>query len=383
MQRIALLGSTGSIGNSTLDVVRGLGDSYRLVALVAGKQWRKVAEQAREFRPKMAALQDESAAKDLAQELNGCGIEVLSGTSGICAVAGHPEVDIIVMGISGAAALPAAVEAVRAGKRVCLANKEALVMAGEILTSLAKESGAEILPVDSEHSALFQSLRSGRRAEVQKLLLTASGGPFLNTPREEIARVTPEQALKHPTWSMMGKKITVDSATLMNKSLEIIEARWLFDVRPEQIEVVIHPQSIVHSMVEFCDGSVIAQMGLPDMRVPIQVAITYPRRVKSPVQGPDWAKIGSLTFARPDHDKFPSLQMGYRAAEQGGTLGSVMNAANEVAVEKFFQRKISFMQIFNLVSDVMQAHLAVRKPTLEDVFQADRWAREKAWAWAT
>ena len=380
MHRIALLGSTGSIGDSTQDVIRRLGDGYQLVAVAAGRNWEKVARQVEEFRPKMVAIADEDAASCLASELNGSGVQVLAGTKGICEIAGHPDVDLVVLGISGAAALPAAVAAIKSGKRLCLANKEALVIAGQIMTTLAREFDAQIIPVDSEHSALFQSLKAGKKGEVKKLLLTASGGPFRCTPKEELAKVTPDQALKHPTWNM-GNKITIDSATMMNKSLEIIEARWLFDVSPDQIEVVIHPQSIVHSMVEFCDGSVIAQLGLPDMRVPIQLAITYPDRMESPVAAPDWSEIGTLTFDQPDHERFPSLQMGYRAAREGGTLGAVMNAANEIAVEQFFNRRISFTQIFDLVADVMQSHDVVDDPELEDVFAADRWSREKAGEW--
>jgi len=380
MHRIALLGSTGSIGDSTQDVIRRLGDGYQLVAVAAGRNWEKVARQVEEFRPKMVAIADEDAASCLASELNGSDVQVLAGTKGICEIAGHPDVDLVVLGISGAAALPAAVAAIKSGKRLCLANKEALVIAGQIMTTLAREFDAQIIPVDSEHSALFQSLKAGRKGEVKKLLLTASGGPFRCTPKEELAKVTPDQALKHPTWNM-GNKITIDSATMMNKSLEIIEARWLFDVSPDQIEVVIHPQSIVHSMVEFCDGSVIAQLGLPDMRVPIQLAITYPDRMESPVAAPDWSEIGTLTFDQPDHERFPSLQMGYRAAREGGTLGAVMNAANEIAVEQFFNRRISFTQIFDLVADVMQSHDVVDDPELEDVFAADRWSREKAGEW--
>ena len=380
MHRIALLGSTGSIGDSTQDVIRRLGDGYQLVAVAAGRNWEKVARQVEEFRPKMVAIADEDAASCLASELNGSDVQVLAGTKGICEIAGHPDVDLVVLGISGAAALPAAVAAIKSGKRLCLANKEALVIAGQIMTTLAREFDAQIIPVDSEHSALFQSLKAGRKGEVKKLLLTASGGPFRCTPKEELAKVTPDQALKHPTWNM-GNKITIDSATMMNKSLEIIEARWLFDVSPDQIEVVIHPQSIVHSMVEFCDGSVIAQLGLPDMRVPIQLAITYPDRMESPVAAPDWSEIGTLTFDQPDHERFPSLQMGYRAAREGGTLGAVMNAANEIAVEQFFNRRISFTQIFDLVADVMQSHDVVDDPELEDVFAADRWSRKKAGEW--
>ncbi len=380
MHRIALLGSTGSIGDSTQDVIRRLGDGYQLVAVAAGRNWEKVARQVEEFRPKMVAIADEDAASCLASELNGSDVQVLAGTKGICEIAGHPDVDLVVLGISGAAALPAAVAAIKSGKRLCLANKEALVIAGQIMTTLAREFDAQIIPVDSEHSALFQSLKAGRKGEVKKLLLTASGGPFRCTPKEELAKVPPDQALKHPTWNM-GNKITIDSATMMNKSLEIIEARWLFDVSPDQIEVVIHPQSIVHSMVEFCDGSVIAQLGLPDMRVPIQLAITYPDRMESPVAAPDWSEIGTLTFDQPDHERFPSLQMGYRAAREGGTLGAVMNAANEIAVEQFFNRRISFTQIFDLVADVMQSHDVVDDPELEDVFAADRWSRKKAGEW--
>ncbi|MDA0841507.1 MAG: 1-deoxy-D-xylulose-5-phosphate reductoisomerase [Planctomycetota bacterium] len=382
MHRIALLGSTGSIGTSTLDVVRRLGEPFEIVSVAAGNNWEAVSRQIDEFRPRRAAMFQPEAAVALRQSLNGHPTEVLHGMEGICALACDPEVDIVIMGISGAAALPAAVEAVKAGKRVGLANKEVLVMAGEILNPLAHESGAEIIPVDSEHSALFQSLESGHHGEVSKLLLTASGGPFRETPIEEFGSITPEQALKHPTWDM-GRKITIDSATMMNKSLEIIEARWLFDMPADKIDVVVHPQSIVHSMVEYCDGSVIGPLGLPDMRVPIQLAITYPRRMKSPVAPPDWSKIGELNFSKPDMEKFPSLKMGFRAAREGGTLGAVMNAANEIAVEMFFQRQINFLQIFALVESVMDTHEVNAKPSLEDVFAADTWAREQANKWVS
>jgi len=380
MHRIALLGSTGSIGTSALDVIRGLGEPYELVSLAAGKRWEVVLEQAREFRPRKVAMYDLAAAEKLKEGLSGTGIEVLAGQEGICELAADPAAEVVILGISGAAALPAAVAAVQAGKRVGLANKEAMVMAGEIMAPLVRESGAEIIPVDSEHSALFQSLKSGRHEEVDKLLLTASGGPFRAVPREEMRDVTPEQALAHPTWNM-GRKITIDSATMMNKSLEIIEARWLFDMPADKIEVVIHPQSIVHSMVQYCDGSVIGQMGLPDMRVPIQLAITYPERKKSPVSAPDWGAVKTLTFDEPDPEKFPSLGMGYRAAREGGTLGAVMNAANEIAVDRFFENEVSFLEIFELVSDVMDLHEVVHRPSLEEVFEADRWARAKARVW--
>ncbi|MDP6119053.1 MAG: 1-deoxy-D-xylulose-5-phosphate reductoisomerase [Planctomycetota bacterium] len=380
MHRIALLGSTGSIGTSTLDVVRGLGEPFEIVSVAAGSNWDAVARQIDEFRPRRAAMFQPEAAVELRQSLNGHPTEVLEGTDGICDLACDPEVDIVIMGISGASALPAAVEAVKAGKRVGLANKEALVMAGEILNPLAQDSGAEIIPVDSEHSALFQSLKSGNHGEVNRLLLTASGGPFRETPKEEFQGITPEQALKHPTWDM-GRKITIDSATMMNKSLEIIEAHWLFNMPADKIDVVVHPQSIVHSMVEYCDGSVIAQLGLPDMRVPIQLAITYPKRMKSPVPPPDWSQIGELNFSKPDFEKFPSLKMGFRAASEGGTLGAVMNAANEVAVNLFFERQISFLEIFELVESVMDAHEVNAKPSLEEVFAADGWARQQAGNW--
>jgi len=382
MHRIALLGSTGSIGTSALDVIRGLGEPYELVSMAAGKRWEAVLEQAREFRPRRVAMYDPGAAEKLTEGLAGTGIEVLAGEEAICELAADPEAEIVILGISGAAALPAAVAAVEARKRVGLANKEAMVMAGEIMTPLVRELAAEIIPVDSEHSALFQSLKSGRREEVEKLLLTASGGPFRAVPKEEMRDVTPEQALAHPTWNM-GRKITIDSATMMNKSLEIIEARWLFDIPADKIEVVIHPQSIVHSMVQYCDGSVIGQMGIPDMRVPIQLAITYPERKKSPVAAPDWSEVKTLTFDEPDPEKFPSLEMGYRAAREGGTLGAVMNAANEIAVDRFFESEISFLEIFDLVPNVMDLHEVVHSPSLEQVFEADRWARAKARVWSS
>jgi len=282
----------------------------------------------------------------------------------------------VLVAISGAAGLPSTLAALRAGKTVALANKESLVMAGGLVTSLAREMKVPLLPVDSEHSAIFQALAAGKASEVKRVIITASGGPFRDASVEELEAVTPERALEHPTWSM-GRKITIDSATMMNKALEIVEARWLFDLEVPQISVVVHPQSIIHSMVVFCDGSIMAQAGKPDMRMPIQYALTYPDRLPGLVTEPDLAGIGTLEFSEPDVRKFPALELGYRAAREGGTLGAVLNAANEVAVEEFLHQRITFPQIAEQVAKVMDMHTVVAGPSLDDIFEADRWAREE------
>ena len=377
MKRIAILGSTGSIGRSAPEVVRHLGDGFRVEALVAHRRGAELAEQVRAFRPRVAALTDPAAAAELRRTLGPCDTEILEGPGAIAAAAGLDGVDVVLAGIVGAAGLPGSVEAVRKGRTLALANKEALVMTGPILMREAKARGVPILPVDSEHSAVFQSMQAGRAGEVRRIILTASGGPFRDRPRGTFDRITVEEALKHPTWRM-GAKITIDSATLMNKALEVIEARWLFDLRPEQIEVVIHPQSVVHSMVEFRDGSVVAQLGLPDMKIPIQYALTYPERRDGIAPRMDFREAWRLDFEAPDVDKFPCLRLGFEAARTGGTMGAVLNAANEVAVEKFLAGRARFVDIPAVVEAVMRRHRVVPEPSLEDVLAADAWARAEA-----
>jgi len=381
LKRIALLGSTGSIGTSTLDVVAHLSERLAVASLAAGSNWRLLAEQARQFQPELVAIADETHVPRLQEALAGTDIDVLGGTSGIEAATAVDSADTAVVAVVGAAGLPASLAALDAGKTLALANKESLVMAGEMLTQLAREKGVAIIPIDSEHSAVHQCLRSGDRGEVARLILTASGGPFRGFTRLDLERATPEMALRHPTWSM-GAKVTVDSATLTNKALEIIEARWLFDVPADRIAVVIHPQSIVHSMVEFADGSTLAQLGQPDMRVPIQYALTYPERMAGPSHRMDWTERQSLTFEAPDTDRFPALLLGWRAAADGGTAGAVLNAANEVAVELFLNRRLSFADITRMTVRALDAHHPERIRSLDDVLTADRWAREKARALA-
>jgi 1-deoxy-D-xylulose-5-phosphate reductoisomerase len=375
MKTVAILGSTGSIGTNALNVAEHLG--FRVDGLAARTNWKLLGEQIARWRPAQAAVSDPAAHGELQRSMNGAGTILHQGVDGLRAIAASKEAEVIVCAISGAACLPPVLEAARLGKTLALANKESMVMAGPILWDLARSSGATIVPVDSEHSAIFQAMRSGARSEVRKVVLTASGGPFRQTPRSEFDRITPEQAMKHPTWNM-GGKITIDSATMFNKALEIVEAKWLFDLAPEQIEVLIHPQSIIHSMVEFVDGSVIAQLGLPDMRTPIQFAFTYPGRAEGNVKRLSLADVKTLTFESPDMDKFPSLGLGYRAARAGGTMGAVLNAANEVAVDRFVAREISFVEIFEIVRGVMDRHAVVAKPALNDVLQADAWARQEA-----
>ncbi len=375
MKRVAILGSTGSVGTSALDVAEHLG--LQVTGLAARSSAKAVLEQIRRFKPARVALSDAAACDELQKLMNGSSTRLLRGPDGVRDVAAAEDVDVVLCAISGAAGLPAVLEAAAKGKTLALANKEAMVMAGPLLLDVVRRSGAKIVPVDSEHSAVFQALQSGRPKEVARIFLTASGGPFARTPKADFAGITPEQALKHPTWTM-GGKITIDSATMFNKALEIVEAKWLFGLEPRQIEVLVHPQSIVHSMVEFVDGSVVAQLGLPDMRTPIQYAFTWPERAPGNVKRLDLAQIKTLTFEAPDLDKFPSLGLGWRAAEAGGTMGAVLNAANEVAVELFMARRIPFPAIFDLVSRVMDRHALVAAPSLDEVLRADAWARQEA-----
>ncbi|HHT9109672.1 MAG TPA: 1-deoxy-D-xylulose-5-phosphate reductoisomerase [Candidatus Brocadiaceae bacterium] len=374
IKNIVVLGSTGSIGKNTLEVVRNLKDEFRVVGLSANSRWELLSEQIDEFQPAYIALNNGELVKKLKNRFSNNRLEIITGNNCLKELVLRDEVDIVVSAVVGAVGLPAAIATLQQGKTLALANKESLVMAGHIVMSLAKKD--QILPVDSEHSAIFQALQSGRRDEIKRVIITASGGPFYDYPQDKLSDVKPAQALKHPTWQM-GQKITIDSATLMNKALEIIEARWLFDLKTEQIDVVIHPQSIIHSMVEFCDGSVIAQMGMPDMKVPIQYALTYPDRKSLSVQHLDLSKIGSLTFKKPDMKKFPALRLGFQAAKEGGTVGVTLNAANEVAVQAFLNGQIKFTEISSSVEKVINNHLFIKNPCLEDILAADSWARQE------
>lgn len=374
MKTIVVLGSTGSIGKNTLEVVRNLKDKFRVVGLSSNSRWELLAEQVEEFKPGYVALNDCESVEKLKRRFHNNQLNILTGNNCLKEIVLRNDVDIVVSAVVGAVGLPAAIATIEQGKALALANKESLVMAGHIVMPLAKKD--QILPVDSEHSAIFQSLHSGKPSEVKRVIITASGGPFYDYPMEKLSEVTPAQALKHPTWQM-GRKITIDSATLMNKALEIIEAKWLFDLRVEQIEVVIHPQSIIHSMVEFCDGSVIAQMGMPDMKVPIQYALTYPERSPLLVRALDLSSIGSLTFKKPDMEKFPALRLGYQAAKEGGTMGATLNAANEVAVQAFLDGQIKFTEIALYVEKVIDNHHFIKNPCLEDILAADAWARQE------
>ncbi|GAX59260.1 1-deoxy-D-xylulose 5-phosphate reductoisomerase [Candidatus Scalindua japonica] len=376
MKNVVILGSTGSIGTSALDVIRNLKHKYNVVALSANSQWKLLSEQVNEFKPENVSLADERCVELLRNNLSGNGVQILTGENSVREMVSGENVDIVLSAIVGGAGLPAAIEVVKNRKTLALANKEALVMAGGLIMPMAEEYGVSIIPVDSEHSAVLQALRAGRREEVKKIIITASGGPFRNHPEEKLSEVTKEEALNHPTWNM-GNKITIDSATLMNKALEVIEAKWLFDLDATQIEVVIHPESIIHSLVEFCDGSVIAQMGLPDMKVPIQFALTYPDRVNGNVKSFNLAKLGTLNFHKPDMDKFPALRLGYEVVEKGGTMGATFNAANEIAVQAFLEDKIKFTDITRAVEYVMKEHNYIKDPTLQDIIDADEYARKE------
>ena len=372
MKYLAVLGSTGSIGQQTLDVVRALPGRFRIVGLAAGNNIDLLSKQIGEFKPEFVYFSEGDSNKAGLRRLADSGCELLT----LEAMACHHQVDTVVIATAGSAGLSPTLEAVKAGKRIALANKESLVMAGEIITDEAKKSGAEILPIDSEHSAIWQCL-NGERQEATRIILTASGGPFRNYTKAQLKKVTVEQALRHPSWQM-GRKVTIDSATLMNKGLEVIEARWLFNMPVDRIKVLIHPQSIIHSMVEFVDGSIKAQLSYPDMRLPIQYALSYPDRLDNP-QLPrlDWSRISSLDFEEPDLDVFPCLRLAIEAGRKGGTYPAVLCAADEVAVELFLSRRISFIDIPRLVEEVLEQHQAIACPTLEEILVADAWARQK------
>jgi 1-deoxy-D-xylulose-5-phosphate reductoisomerase len=376
MKNVVLLGSTGSIGASAIKVAEDLPDRIRLVGLAAGNNAELLLKQTRKFQPEAISLNDAGKAEDLRTML-GTSTRVYCGAEGLVKLATLPSADIVLIAIVGTAGLLPALAAIRAGKDLAIASKEILVMAGELVMSQARKHGVRVLAVDSEHSAIFQCLEGKPPGSVRRLWLTASGGPFRATPRSEFPSITVERALKHPSW-VMGPKITIDSATLFNKGLEMIEARWLFDIQIQRVKVVVHPQSIVHSMVEFVDGSILAQMSTPDMCLPIQYALTYPQRVASDRVQTDFAKLGSLTFEEPDPERFPALTLARRAGEAGGTLPVVMNAANEIAVAAFCQGKINFPQITDTVARVMDAHVPLPHPSLEQIFEADTWARAVA-----
>jgi len=368
VKQLAVLGSTGSIGQQTLQVVRALPHRFRIVGLSAGKNVDLLTKQISEFRPKFIYYQD----KEAQARLTSGEYELLSPED----IARHPQVDIVVIATPGKSGLSPTLAAVKAGKNVALANKESLVMAGEIITNEANLSGVQILPVDSEHSAIWQCLKGETQPPVQ-LMLTASGGPFLHYSPAQLNRVTVKQALKHPSWQM-GRKVTIDSATLMNKGFEVIEARWLFNMAFENIKVLIHPQSIIHSMVEFADGSTKAQLSYPDMRIPIQYALSYPERLPNPqLSRLNWSHISSLTFELPDLDTFPCLKLAVEVGKKGGTYPAVLCGADEVAVELFLSQRIKFTDIAHLVEQALEQHQAIPHPSLDDILAADRWARQK------
>ena len=378
MKSLSLLGSTGSIGRSTLKIVELFPERFKIRTLTAKHNVRLLAEQIQKFQPEMVAVYDGQAAGELRALLpDPKVVEIMDGADGYCAAAAWPEVDMTVGAMVGAAGLEPTLAAIAAGKDIALANKETLVMAGALVTSAAADKGVRLLPVDSEHSAVFQCLKGQRRQDLKKILLTASGGPFLNLPALKFGRITKNQALKHPNWKM-GAKITIDSATLMNKGLEVIEAKWLFDLRVEQIEVIVHPQSIIHSMVAYCDGSILAQMGIPDMQEAIAYALSYPERIPLDQPLPDLTEIARLTFQEPDFHRFPCLGLAFDACREGGTMPVVLNAANEVAVEAFLSEKMPFTSIAKVIDATMNVHKLIQEPNLETVVDTDTWAREEA-----
>ena len=373
-RKIGILGSTGSIGTQTLEIVRSNPD-FKVIALAAGSNVDLMEKQAREFQPELCVMWTEEAAKGLRLRLSDTSVKVLAGMDGLLTLAVMPEIQILVTAIVGMIGLRPTIAAIKAGKIIALANKETLVTAGHIIIPLAAKMQVPILPVDSEHSAIFQSMCGQSRKKVSKILLTASGGPFRGKKRQELLDITVEDALKHPNWSM-GRKITIDSATLVNKGLEVIEAKWLFGVEPENIQVVVHPQSVIHSMVEYVDGAVIAQLGVPDMKLPIQYALTYPDR--RPMEGKklDFYELSSMTFEKPDTDTFRGLSMAYDAIAAGGSMPTVFNAANEKAVSLFLNREIKFLEIYDLIQGAMNNHKVKENPTVEEILEAEAEAYE-------
>ncbi len=381
-RRVVVLGSTGSIGTSCLDVIDRLGDRLEVLGLSAHASWEPLFEQAARYVPRWVTVTDPEISRQLDPGRLPGKTRLLSGEDGIATMVSDPAVDVVVTAIVGAAGLAGTLAALEAGKTVAVANKETLVMAGPLVMELAKRGGVRILPVDSEHSAIFQAMQAGRPGEVERVVLTASGGPFRGRSAADLAQVSVADALRHPTWRM-GPKITIDSATLMNKALEVIEARWLFDLPPERIEVLIHPESIVHSFVEFRDGSILAQLSPPDMRLPIQYALTYPERVCGPARRLNWREVGTWHFEQPDHETFPALQLGYEVARRGGTCGAVLNAANEAAVSRFLAGELSFLDIPRVCRAILANHHYSARPALGELLAVDRWARQEVGRWTT
>lgn len=372
MKKIAILGSTGSIGTQTLEVVREHKDELCVTALAAGRNKDRLKEQIQEFHPSLVSLADEKLAMELEQELTGSGVTVLHGMDGLVAVAGAEDSDVVVTAVVGMMGILPTMEAIRKGKDIALANKETLVTAGHLIIPMAREYGVSILPVDSEHSAIFQCLHSARSQDVDKILLTASGGPFRGRTLADLEKVTLEDALKHPNWSM-GRKITIDSSTMVNKGLEVMEAHWLFDVDYDQIEVVVQPQSIIHSMVQFVDGAVLAQLGTPDMKVPIEYALFYPERRTLSGERLDFGTLKSIIFEKPDYEVFRGLSLALAAGKAGGTMPTVFNAANEKAVDKFLKREIGYLDIIRLIEKCMNAHHVKENPSLEEILATEQW----------
>ena len=379
-KRVAVLGSTGSIGTNTLDVVRALPDRLAVAGLAAHSKWEQLAEQCHAFRPSLAVICDPAAFAAADRSAFPRETELLCGPDGVNRLVTSSDVDVVVSAVVGAAGLAGTWAALDAGKDVALANKESLVVGGPLVTDLAVKRGAKLFPVDSEHSAIAQALTGHTADDVARVVLTASGGPFRGKTAAELEYVTPAQALKHPTWRM-GPKITIDSATLMNKALEVIEARWLFGLRPEQIDVIVHPESVVHSFVEFVDGSVLAQLSPPDMRLPIQLALTHPHRVPGPAKKLDWRTLSALHFEQPDRETFAALDLGFEVATRGGTCGAVLNAANEAAVGRFLAGDFGFLDIPRCCRAVLASHDYDPRPTLERLLALDDWARQEVFRW--
>jgi 1-deoxy-D-xylulose-5-phosphate reductoisomerase len=379
MKRITILGSTGSVGRNALDIISGHRNRFKAVALTAGKNVDLIEEQIKSFSPKVVAVADETSARELRRRIgrHASSLKILSGHDGVAEAASYKGSDFVLSAIVGAAGLIPTISAIRSGKTIGLANKEALVMAGRIVTEEAKKSRVKILPVDSEHSAVFQCIEGYKNSDIRRIILTASGGPFAGRGMNEMNNIKPGDALKHPNWQM-GKKITIDSATLMNKGFEMIEAHYLFSIPPERIDVLIHPQSIVHSIVEFHDRSCIAQLSIPDMKGPIAYALSYPERLENVMQGLDLDRIESLIFKKPDNKCFPCLSYAYTAMESRGTMPSVLNAANEVAVDAFLKGMIRFIEIPRVIRETMEAHVVMSDTELAVILEADRWARKKA-----
>lgn len=379
-KRIAVLGSTGSIGTQTLDIIRQYPDKFEAIALTAGKNWKLLADQVREFKPKVAVIADKNAFLPLKEALKDLPVKVELGENAICNAASIPETDIVVTAMVGYSGLLPTISAINASKTIALSNKETLVVAGELITSMLKDSGASIIPVDSEHSAIFQCLVGEKRSEMRKILLTASGGPFRKLPKEAMKDITVEDALNHPNWNM-GAKVTIDSASMMNKGFEMIEARWLFDCEPENIVILIHPQSIVHSMVEFIDGNIKAQLGVPDMRLPIRYALGFPERLASEKSMMTIDRLATLTFEAPDYEKFPMLGFAFEAIEKGGNMPCILNAANEKAVRAFLDREIRFTEMAELVRFTMDSTGFIERPSLEDLIETNTEALQIASSW--